>query len=113
MKINNAEIASQNDIEQHVIDSDNGTLVLGGNIELQGFTGVGAAQMVVIKKMVGSYVRKITDSEVNPEKVIVSKNGDKINVNLFTGEKEINAEGSNSNLFFGLDSSMSKIMEQL
>lgn len=113
MKTNQAEMASQKDMDQHVVDSNDGTLKLGGNIELQGFTGVDPAQMVVVKKMVGSYVRKLSDSGMDPEKVVVLKDGDKIKVNINAGDQQLNSEESNSNVFFGLDSALSKTMEKL
>lgn len=45
------------------------TLALGGNIELSGFKDVDNSKMIVLKKIVGNYVRKLTDSNSKFEKL--------------------------------------------
>lgn len=94
-------------------NNDPNHIVLGGNIELKGFGDVEAAQMIVVKKMVGSYLRKITDDGVDAQKLVVEKDNDTIKATLTTPEGDKTSEEKNSNLFFGLDQSLAKLKEQV
>ena len=80
---------------------------------MEGFNEVEPAQMVVVKKMVGTYVRKITDAGLNPDKVTIKKDGEKITAIVVSGDKEITGEDSNANIFFSLDRAISKVFEQV
>ena len=106
------EFPSQNDTPKPSVEPD-GTMKLGGNIELKGFNEVEPAQLVVVKKMVGSYVRKITDSGVTPDNVTVAKEGDKCSITVKTKDKEVKTEETNSNVFFCLDKVLAEVLTNL
>ena len=106
------ELPSQKDTTKPGVAPD-GTLKLGGNIELKGFNEVEPAQLVVVKKMVGSYVRKITDAGVTPDNVTVAKDGDKCSIAVKTKDKEIKSEETDANVFFCLDKVLAEVLKQI
>ena len=106
------ELNSQNDTTKPSVEPD-GTLKLGGNIELKGFNEVEPAQLVVVKKMVGSYVRKITDSGTTPDKVTVAKEGDKCSIAVRIENKEVVTEETDPNVFFCLDKVLAEVLKQI
>jgi len=88
---------------------------LGGNIELVGFREVDPAKMVVVKKMVGNYARKMSDLSTNFEKLTVSlktvgTNKFEVNGKLMDNGRPFNAQSVDFNLFFALDKSLGKIV---
>lgn len=94
------------------------TVTLGSSIELTGFKEIEGATMVVIKKMVGTYVKNISEKAKKFEKInITLKSGEGGNFQLETTlvdeGREIKAEESSNNLFFALDKVLKKIEEQL
>jgi len=107
------EMASEEDIEQQGAGPIDGTLRLGGNIELKGFNEVEPAQMVVVKKMVGSYVRKITDTGLTPDVVTIIKSGDKCSINIKAQGKELSSEEKVPNIFFCLDKALAGVLKQV
>jgi ribosome-associated translation inhibitor RaiA len=89
---------------------------LGGNIELSGFKDVDRAQIVVVKKMVGSYVKTMSEknSNFNKLKVSMAKEGDNIKINAeMTADKNYTGEGTGNNLFIAFDLALKKIVDQL
>ncbi|MBD3259811.1 hypothetical protein GF371_04255, partial [Candidatus Woesearchaeota archaeon] len=44
------------------MEEDAETIKLGGNIELSGFRDLDGGTMVILKKIVGNYVRKLSDN---------------------------------------------------
>ena len=79
---------------------------LGGNIKLDGFETVEPGKLVVAKKMIGNYVKKISDKFSDFKEITVSLDGDTVRVRLSleSGEKESN--GSGNNLFFAIDAAL-------
>ncbi len=85
---------------------------LGGNIELINFDNLETQKLIVVKKMVGNYAKNMKEaSEFN--KLIVTLNEDEVKANLTANGKEYNATAIDSNLFFALDKSLSKIIKDL
>ncbi len=86
---------------------------LGGNICLEGFSSLERAQLVVVKKMVGSYARAISEKGRKFEKFTVSMDetldGCKITAALLNEGKEEKAESSSNNLFVALDGALKKL----
>lgn len=104
------------------IDKVNESLVLGGNIELVGFKQVSMAEVVVVKKIVGSYTRKIQEHSRNFEKITImlkeihkidnnSKN--EVHVKVLDDAKSFNAEVVDKNLFVALDSALKKVLAEV
>ncbi len=91
---------------------------LGGNIQLHGFSSLEPSKLIVIKKLVGNYVKSFSESiELENLKVSFKEiHGDRryeVKVDLFTKGKPITAELTGENLFFTLDSVFKKIEAQL
>jgi len=89
-------------------------LELGGNINLSGFKEVEPGQMVVIKKIVGNYIKKISDENSDFEKVLISlkeaKKGEfKLEGLLTVAGKNYSAEVSKNNLFFALNELLGEV----
>ncbi|MBW2972257.1 hypothetical protein KY359_04445 [Candidatus Woesearchaeota archaeon] len=101
-----------------MIESDN--IVLGGNIELVGFKELDGGSMVILKKMVGNHVRKMSDMSANFEKLTVSmkkvgagNNKFEIQAKLMDNGRPFTSEVTDFNLFFTLDKALSQIVNQI
>ncbi|NJL44027.1 MAG: hypothetical protein HC945_01740 [Nitrosarchaeum sp.] len=98
------------------------TIELGGSITLVGFKERDPAELVVVKKLVGAYARKITDASSGFEGLTVSmkpvhKQGDseKFEVHakvLLAGKPQV-SEVTDRNLFVALDSALKKLTASL
>ncbi len=91
---------------------------LGGNISLSGFKDVPSAEMVVIKKIIGSYARKFSDQlegyeelSMNLKQVHKTENSEKYEVHgklVFKGKVET-SEVTDRNVFVAIDSVLKKL----
>jgi len=107
---------------ESVVDKVNESVNLGGNIELVGFKQVSLADVVVVKKLVGHYTRKIQEHSASFEKIqIILKEIHKIDNNakheihvkvLDTG-KAFSSEVVDKNLFTALDSALKKVLAEV
>lgn len=95
---------------------------LGGNIELSGFKEIDGGSMVILKKMVGNYVKKMNDMTtqfekltLNMKKVHETEGSEKFEVKakLIDNGKTINSEVTDRNLFVTVDSVLNKVMNEL
>lgn len=95
---------------------------LGGNITLVGFKEQGYAEMVVIKKLVGNYARKLSDGKpVNELRLTLKpihhtdENSSKfeLKAKLDIDGKVYNSEVVEYNLFIGIDSILKKLEAQI
>ena len=93
-------------------------LQLGGNIELSGFKEVDRGAMVILKKIIGGYVRKFSERVENLQKV--SLNMKKVHereenaiyelhASLVDNGKNYTAEASDRNIFVAVDAIMKKL----
>ena len=98
------------------------TIELGGNINLTGFKDLDGGSLVILKKIVGNYARKISDSSDKFEKLSLTLK----NVHETEGSKkfEIHAklvdkgtihtsEVTDRNVFFTVDKALSSVMKQM
>ena len=97
-------------------------LQLGGNIELSGFSDLEPGVMIVLKKIVGNYARRMNDKCKGFEslsltmKVIHAKEkGEKyeLHAKMIDKGKPYNASCVERNLFVGIDSALKAIMNSL
>jgi len=116
----NAE--EQNTAVDKTVDKVNESVSLGGNIELIGFKQVSLADVVVVKKLVGHYTRKIQEHSQNFEKIqIILKEIHKIednakheiHVKALDGGKAFSSEVVDKNLFTALDSALKKVLAEV
>ncbi len=98
------------------------SMQLGGNIELIGFGEIDRAQLVVVKKIVGTYAKKFSEFLKDFEKLSLSmkaihdveKAGSyELNAKLIAGGRPTFASITDRNLFFAIDKVLKKIEEML
>ena len=89
---------------------------LGGNIFLEGFNEINGGEMVILKKLVGNYVKEVTEKKGKFQKLNLNLNKSQL------GEKKIfhlqaelhadehyNSEVRDGNLFFAIDKAFKDI----
>lgn len=95
---------------------------LGGNITLVGFKDLGYAELVVVKKVIGNYARKISDRHpfdslklaVKPiHKTTNEITKFELKIELAADGKHYHSEIVEHNIFIGLDKILKKIVTQL
>jgi hypothetical protein len=93
---------------------------LGGNITLVGFKEISKAELVVVKKIVGSYARKLSDSvngferlKVTLKQIHRTEGSEKFELNslVVVDGDQSESEVVERNLFVGLDSVLHKVSE--
>jgi ribosome-associated translation inhibitor RaiA len=92
-------------------------MLLGGNIELEGFDNLEPSLLVVVKKMVGSEARKISEKGINFDKLKISINSKDdsfsvVAILVFNGNS-YDAEVEEKNLFFGIDKALKKLVSAI
>jgi len=92
---------------------------LGGNIKLDGFNSVDPPTIIVVKKMVGNYAKKISDNITQVDELLIDlKESDmenkifRLNATLTSEEEKFDSEVQDINLFFALDKAMQEIMKK-
>ncbi len=102
--------------------SDDDRIELGGNIELSGFRDVDGATMIVLKKIIGSYARKFSDTckkfeslSVTMKKVHEREISEKyeIHVKLLDNGKPLVSEVTDFNMFFAIDTALKKVENEI
>ncbi|MEK6934574.1 MAG: hypothetical protein AABW46_01720 [Nanoarchaeota archaeon] len=87
---------------------------LGGNIKLVNFEGLEPALLIVVKKVVGNYTKKISES-LNEfksiEVTLVNKENNEIKVKV-EANKSYESNAKDKNLFFALDKCLSVILKE-
>ena len=97
-------------------------MALGGNIQLTGFSTVDKADLVVVKKIVGNYVKRM--AEHLPQfhglhltlKKVHAKEGEpifEIHGRIEGGKKPFVSEVNDRNLYVGLDSVLKKLSAEI
>ncbi|RMF55839.1 hypothetical protein D6745_00990 [Candidatus Woesearchaeota archaeon] len=95
---------------------------LGGNIELVGFSEIDGGSMIVLKKIVGNYVKKLSSIADNFEKLTLTlkkvherEKSEKYEIHgkLMDGGKAYTSEVTDRNLFFGVNKALEKIESAL
>ncbi|MBI4150247.1 hypothetical protein HY488_02470 [Candidatus Woesearchaeota archaeon] len=97
------------------------TIELGGNIELVGFRELDSSKLIVVKKMVGNYARKMSEDTKNFEKLVVTlkqigqpdAHKFELHGKLMDNGRPITSVAVDYNVFFALDKALSGIMQQM
>jgi ribosome-associated translation inhibitor RaiA len=99
-------------------DSNNGELKLGGNIVLAGFS-LDPVEMIVVKKIVGHYAKKISEQTEYNEIKITLKQSQKqqsflheFSVNVTTNKGTITSSKQDKNIYSGLSDVLENIYNQ-
>ena len=91
---------------------------LGGNIKLSGFTNLEGGEMVIIKKIVGNHVKRISELrdkvdevKINLKTIHATEASKKYELHAFLiADKNYNSEVTDRNLYFGIDKVMKKLI---
>ena len=95
---------------------------LGGSIELSGFRSIDSSSMIVIKKIIGNYVKRITELTKKLEKLHITlkpiherEKSEKYEVHakIIDGGKVYASEITDRNLFVAIDGVLKKIINEL
>ena len=97
-------------------------LQLGGNIELSGFKECDYGVMLILKKIIGNYARKMNDVSEQFEKLSLTmktihskEKSEKYEIHAMLIDKgnSITGEATERNLFVAVDSALKKIEKNL
>lgn len=97
---------------------DDNPIELGGNITLSGFQGIDGGSMIILKKIIGNCVRRISDKTNQFEKLnlhvknVHSNETNKIyelQGKLINGGEVYSSEISERNIFVAVDSVLKKM----
>lgn len=93
------------------------TISLGGNIELSGFQNVEKAKLIVLKKIIGNYAKKMQEKRSDYEKLLVRLGGDESNAEikaeLIAGGNSILGEDKQDNVFVAIDNALKNVIKQI
>ncbi|MFH1209792.1 MAG: hypothetical protein V1663_03315 [archaeon] len=94
------------------------TIELGGNINLVGFKAIEPQQLVVVKKIVGNFVKKIQTRYKEFNSLVldlksIHNSESQISAKIMIDNKNYNVEVTDFNLFFALNKALKKIEEQI
>lgn len=83
---------------------------LGGNITLKGFDNLEPSKLIVAKKMIGNYVKKIQE-KINIKNITIELSNEfKISTKLSYNSKELTSKCQDKNLFFAIDKALNEIL---
>ena len=95
---------------------------LGGNIQLSGFRDIDGASMVVLKKIIGNYARRLSELSgkfeslhITMKPVHETEKSEKYEVHakLMDNGKPLVSEVVERNLFIAVDNALKKIVNEL
>jgi len=88
-------------------------LVLGGNIKLIDFEDLEPAFLIVVKKMVGSYVKKLSEKmDVKEFSLKKVKDENFLLEATIIADKEYSASASDKNLFYCINKVFSELLSK-
>jgi len=86
---------------------------LGGNIQLNGFSELDGATMVVLKKVIGNYAKQFNEKCSKFEKLIIKLNEGTFNAEVINEGNSIISEAKDNNLFFAVDKALKEIENKI
>jgi len=86
---------------------------LGGNIELRGIGKLDRDNLIVLKKMVGTYAKEISEKHEKFEKLIVELKDKEVEASVSIDGKEFKSSAKSDSLFFALDEVLKKVQEEI
>ncbi len=92
------------------------TIELGGDITLEGFDDLDGGELVVVKKIVGRYARRMSDNAESYDGLTVSVKKDdnfELTAEMEHDDGKYTSEVENDNLYMGLDEALQNIIEQI
>ena len=97
---------------------EDNVLQLGGNIELSGFSGLDGGAMIVLKKIIGNYVNKMSHQTTNLEKVSITmktvhENKYELKAKILHNGTAVNGSAIDRNIYVAVDTALKSIMTQI
>ncbi|MGM5485086.1 MAG: hypothetical protein ACQEP1_04405 [Nanobdellota archaeon] len=94
---------------------------LGGNIQLSGFSDMEGGDMIIVKKIVGNHVKRISelvndfqDIKINRKSVHETEGSEKHEIKItLNADKQFNAEVTERNLYIGIDKALKKVINSI
>jgi len=86
-------------------------ITLGGNIKLDGFDELDPGMLIVVKKMVGLFAKKVSEIIGELEAFDVIKNYTKITIKVKSKDKGLEESSEDDNLFIALSATLKAIEE--
>ena len=95
---------------------------LGGNIDLSGFREIDSASMIVLKKIVGNYAKRMSELSKNFEKLSLTMKPVhqtekselyEIHAKLMDNGKLFVSEVTERNLFVAVDNALKKVINEI
>ena len=88
----------------------NKMIELGGNIKLKGFNELDNPNLIIVKKIVGNYTKRLTEENEDFKELILelksAKENFKINAELLNKSGSTKSNSDESNLFFAISSAL-------
>lgn len=85
---------------------------LGGGIKLEGFESIEPSLLIVVKKVVGNYAKKMSEQVSNFKDIIVNVSDNyKIEAKIIA-DSEYSSSSTSSNLFFALDKALGEVLNK-
>jgi hypothetical protein len=97
-------------------DTNSETQVLGGNIELTGFRELDGASMIVLKKIIGNYARRFSDTYGNEKMALtISKGTDNfaLSASVLCKGNKVTVDHADKNVFFLVDAVLKRIEQEI
>ena len=116
------ESSAQADTEDVAAASLDDEVSLGGNIVLSGFSDVDSGSMVILKKIIGNYVKKFSTTtddfeniNINLKSVHATEGSQKheVKVKLLLAGRLHNSEVTDRNIFMTVDKALKKVESSL
>lgn len=97
---------------------EDNVLQLGGNIELSGFSRLDGGAMIVLKKIVGNYAKRMSNVAEKFEQLsltmkTVHDNQFELHAKMLDNGKAVTSSITDRNLFVAVDSALKKIMNEI
>jgi len=86
---------------------------LGGNITLDGFENLEPAMLVVVKKMVGIYAKRFSETLGSVDSLEVVRSENSISVRLTSKEKTFEENANDNNLFVTLSKALTNLANKI
>ena len=105
-----------------IMAEDSDSLELGGSIELSGFSEIDSASLIIVKKVVGNFVKKVSEQNKKFEKLTLRMKGvhkteksEKYEIHCVVaiGGKNFTSEVTERNIFVGIDSVLRKVDKEI
>lgn len=85
---------------------------LGGGIKLEGFESIEPGLLIVVKKVVGNYAKKMSE-QVSGFKELIVNVSEKYKIQAtIMADSEYSSDATSSNLFFALDKALGEVLNK-